>query len=115
MDITEIVKIIFWLIVSAVSVFAIPYIKSKMTKEQMDDFLKWVEIGVMAAEQLFDSVDGKAKKEHVLQFLLSKGYTVDSAVIDAAVEAAVLRLHRELLSGYKTGREENDVGGDGND
>lgn len=110
MNITEIVELLFYLVVCLLSVFVIPQLRERLSKDQMEDLLKWVDIAVAAAEQLYDSVDGEAKKNYVLQRLRSRGYTLDADALDTAVEAAVLRLHRELLSGYKTGTGEEDAG-----
>ena len=39
--------------------------------------LRWVEIAVSAAEQLFDAKNGNAKKQYVVSFLEERGYRVD--------------------------------------
>ena len=58
--------------------------------------MKWVEIAVAAAEQLFHTTQGKEKKTYVVQFLQEQGVTFSEAEIDAAIEGAVLKLHRDL-------------------
>lgn len=98
-DITEILSIIVYLAVAIVSAFLVPAIKSNLSGQEMTELLKWVDIGVAAAEQLYESTQGTAKKKYVLGFLESKGYTVDENNLNEMVEAAVNRLHNELRNG----------------
>ena len=98
MELTEIVKIIIELVAATASLWLIPWLRAKLNAEQVSDMLRWVEIAVSAAEQLFDSVQGDAKKNYVLGFLRYKGYEVDAEELDTAIEAAVLRLHKEITA-----------------
>ena len=99
MNITEILKAVVYLIVAVLSLFVIPAIKNKVGAQNMASFLKWVDIAVAAAEQLYDSADGKAKKNYVLNYLTMKGYEVYEDELDMSIEAAVNRLHHELYGG----------------
>lgn len=99
MNITEILEIVIRLIVALLCVFAVPAIKNKVGAQNMAEFLKWVDIAVAAAEQLYDSAQGKAKKEYVLCYLQNMGFHVDDAELHIAIEAAVNRLHHELYGG----------------
>lgn len=98
MELTEIVKIVIELIVAIASLWLVPWLRAKCNAEQVSDMLRWVEIAVSAAEQLFDRVDGEDKKMYVKLFLSEKGYDVDEEEVDAAIEAAVLRLHKEITA-----------------
>lgn len=95
-NITPIVEAGIFLIAAIVSAFVIPWIKSKAKNEDTANFLRWVEIAVAAAEQLYESTDGPAKKLYVLDYLSGKGITMDAADIENAIEAAVIKLHSEL-------------------
>ena len=93
-DITPIVNAVIALIAAAVSVFLIPWIKSKTTDAQRKELVEWVKIGVAAAEQLYKGQGrGEEKKQYVLDFLKQKGFTVDEESINAAIEAAVSQLN----------------------
>lgn len=98
-NITEIVQAVITLLVALVSVVLVPWIRGKVGEQNMADFLKWVEIAVAAAEQLYDSTAGQTKKNYVLAYLDERGYTVEERDLDAAIEAAVLKLHNELYKG----------------
>ena len=92
MDLTQLFISFLGLVVALVTAFLIPYIKAKLTTEQLSTLITWVDIGVSAAEQLFNSGEGEAKKQYVLNFLESKGYKVYSDEIDKMIEAAVNEL-----------------------
>ena len=91
-DITPIVNAVIALLAAGVSVFLIPWIKSKTTDAQRKELLEWVKIG--AAEQLYEGQGrGEEKKKYVLEFLASMGFTVDEEAINVAIEAAVNQLN----------------------
>lgn len=96
MELTEFTKIVIELIVAVASLWLIPWLRARLNAEEVSDMLRWVEIAVSAAEQLFRGEDGENKKAYVRLFLSEKGYDVDTEELDAAIEAAVLRLRREL-------------------
>ena len=69
-DITPIINAVIALLAAGVSVFLIPWIKSKTTDAQRKELLEWVKIGVAAAEQLYEGQGrGEEKKQYVLDFL----------------------------------------------
>lgn len=95
-NVTVIIEAVISLCAALVSVFLIPWVKKKIGAERMAEFLRWVDIGVAAAEQLFTTDATKAKKEFVLEFLNEKGVVFNEWEIDAAIEAAVIKLHTQL-------------------
>ena len=96
MELTEIIKLAIELIVAIASLWLVPWIKAKLSAEEIADMLRWVEIAVSAAEQLYDATMGYEKKQYVTLFLEERGYKVDGTEIDLAIEAAVLKLHKGL-------------------
>ena len=73
--------------------FLIPYIKTKVTAEQLETIKFWVNIAVEAAEMIYVGTGrGEEKKAYVVEFLNSKGFHLDTAEIDNIIEAAVLEL-----------------------
>lgn len=87
------------LVAVLITTFVIPYIKKKTNAEDLAEFHGWVEVGVAAAEQLYKVTEGEEKKQYVLDYLHSKGYSVDVDDLENAIEAAVLKLHAELYGG----------------
>ena len=98
-NITPIVEAVAVLIGAIITVFVIPYIKSKTTSAQQAEINKWVAIAVAAAEQIFTgSKRGQEKKEYVIAFLAEHGITHDEARIDALIEAAVYELKKGIIT-----------------
>ena len=95
-DITPIIQAVVALAVALITAFVIPWMKNKIGAQNMDEFMRWVQIAVAAAEQLYKSTDGDGKKAYVVNFLASKGFKVNPEEFDNAIEAAVLKLHNEL-------------------
>lgn len=92
-DLTQVVISLIGLLIVAVSTVLIPYLKQKYNAEQMAQIEFWVDVAVRAAEMIYiGSGRGAEKKEYVIKFLNSKGFTIDMDSIDAMVEAAVLQL-----------------------
>lgn len=98
-DITPIINAVIALAAAGVTVFLIPWIKSKTTDEQRKELLEWVKIGVAAAEQLYAGQGrGEEKKQYVLDFLKQKGFKVDEESVVNAIEAIVKQLNTEGLT-----------------
>ena len=92
-DLTQVVIAIITLVISLVSVYFIPYLKSKVSSEQLDIIKFWVNIAVEAAEMIYTgSGRGTEKKQYVVEFLNSKGFTLNTDEIENLIEAAVLEL-----------------------
>ena len=95
-DLTQVVSAVITLIVALISAFLIPYLKSKLSADKLQKVQFWVNIAVEAAEMIYVGTGrGAEKKEYVLNFLNSKGFTLNMAEIDNLIEAAVLKLKQE--------------------
>lgn len=96
-DLTVIMEAVVTLIIAAISAFVIPWLKRKISAEKLAEVAEWVQIAVTAAEQIYNGPGrGEEKKAYVLEFLTSKGYTVDMAAIENLIEAAVYELPGKL-------------------
>lgn len=95
-DITVIIEAVITLIVALITAFVIPWVQKKIGAENREDFLRWVDIGVAAAEQLFTAQATQVKKEFVMEFLRENGFVYNEWEVDAAIEAAVIKLHAQL-------------------
>ena len=93
-DLTPVINAVIALAAALITAFVIPWIKRNTSSKDREEFLKWVEIAVAAAEQLFHVTQGTEKKKYVVQFLAEKGFTFSEDKINADIEGAVLRLHR---------------------
>ena len=93
-DLTTIFQAAITLLAALITAFVIPWIKSRTTKTQREQIEAWVGIAVAAAEQLWKGHEkaGEEKKRYVLNFLEERGFAVDSAALDAMIEAEVMRI-----------------------
>lgn len=95
-DLTPIVNAVIALIAAIITTFLIPWIKGKIDAAKLAQIVEWVGIAVRAAEQIYnESGMGEKKKQYVLDFLASKGFTLDPDSINAMIEAAVKDLNIE--------------------
>lgn len=92
-DLTQVVIAVITLAISLVTAFLIPYLKTKVSAEQLDTIKFWVNIAVEAAEMIYVGTGrGQEKKEYVVQFLNSKGFSLNITEVENLIEAAVLEL-----------------------
>lgn len=99
MDITEILTCVLTLISLAISIFLIPYLKTKFTDAQRERIKTYISVAVQAAEQLYPSLDGekmgKEKLQYVADYLETKGikFDVDDVhdEIRLMIESAVMQ------------------------
>ncbi len=87
----KVMEMLVTVLISAVCIFVLPFLKEKLGAEKLKMLWKWVCIAVQAAEQLFGSGKGEEKKSYVLETLKEKGIT-ESPALDALIEAAVKEL-----------------------
>lgn len=94
-DLTKLVIVIVGVLFAILTTKIIPYMNHKLSAAQIAEIKLWVDIAVYAAEMLFTgSGRGEEKKEYVVKFLESKGFTIDIESIDAMIEASVLALKK---------------------
>lgn len=96
MDYTEIIKAVVELLLAIVSAFLIPYIKQRVSAAKLEKLIRYADIAVTAAQQIYTPEEWDVKKQYVRDFLESKGYDVNLTEVDAAIEAAVKRVKKEL-------------------
>ena len=95
-NLTPIINAVIALIGAVIAAFVIPWLKRKMSQQDLDKMLNYVGIAVYAAQQLYYNSDGEARLHYVLDYLDSLGYDIDDESVRNAIEAEVLKLHRQL-------------------
>lgn len=89
-DLTPVLEALVSLVVVIITCVVVPYIRKKTSQETFEEIREWVKIAVLAAEQIYNGNGrGTEKKAYVVEFLKSKGFTIDSASIDVLIEAYV--------------------------
>ncbi len=103
-DVTWIVVGLIFVIGGLLAAFGLPFLRSKLSVEQLDMLSKAAQIAVFAAEQILGPKMGKDKKAYAIDYvknLLAKWkLTFDDAAVDAAIEAQVKEL--KLTEGAQT-------------
>ncbi|MBQ2994188.1 MAG: holin [Peptococcaceae bacterium] len=98
MDITPLCMAVMALAAVVITLYLVPWIKSKTTKEQRESINALVKIAVQAAEQIFAGAGrGEEKKAYVMDFLAKKNLKIDMAELDKLIEAAVLAVNKGVL------------------
>jgi len=93
-DLTPILTAIIALIGALITYYVIPVLKGKISADTWNEIIKWVKIAVAAAEQMKEAgLLDYDKKNYVIEFLKSKGYKINEAELNAAIEAAVYELN----------------------
>lgn len=94
-DLTQLIVTVITLVGSVITVFLVPYLRTKMTAEQLKTIKMWVGIAVQAAEMIYKGTGrGAAKKAYVVNFLHEKGFDLDVDEVENLIESAVLELKR---------------------
>jgi hypothetical protein len=92
-DLTDVVSAIITLILAVITSFLVPYLKTKIEANKFEKIKSWVKVAVEAAEMIYVGTGrGEEKKNYVIQYLNSKGYTIDAESINNLIESAVLEL-----------------------
>ena len=96
-DYTLLFEGILTVLFALVTLYVIPWLKTKLSAEDLNEIIKWVKIAVQAAEMIYKEAGmGKAKKAYVIEYLNNIGVKYDADKIDGMIESAVLELKREL-------------------
>ncbi|MEG2939437.1 MAG: phage holin, LLH family [Oscillospiraceae bacterium] len=95
-DLTALFDAAVVMLAAIITTFVLPWIKKKSANET-DTMIKfWIDTAVHAAEQYYNTGVIHDKKEFVIDFLESKGLSVDDAQIEATVNEYFGKLIEEI-------------------
>ena len=103
MNLDIIIKVIIPILGAIVTYMIVPFIMQKTSKEQRDNIMFWVKVAVNAAEQMKEAgLIEMPKKEHVIEFIKSKGFDITYEDLENMIEAAVkeLKIEQERVRLY---------------
>ena len=75
--------------------YIIPLLKQSLSSKQLENVRLAVNTSVRAAEMLFGTEQGAAKKQWVLDYLASQNIVVDEEQLNALIEEAVYELNKD--------------------
>jgi len=84
-DLTGVVSAVLALCAALVTGLLVPWIKARATKAQVEMLQGVTKMLVCAAEQVLGSDEGEKKLELVKSWLVQRGFSVDTAMIENAV------------------------------
>ena len=91
--ITKIVEAILTIPLALVSAYVIPWLKTKIGQDKMDQLNDFIELAVRAAEQLYTPEEWQQKKAYVLDLaeakILQLGLGLTEDQLDAIIEGIV--------------------------
>ena len=91
--ITKVTECVLTVIVLLVSAYLIPWLKTKISEEKLEELEKFCEQAVRAAEQLYTPEEYQLKKAYVLSLINEQieklGLGLNDAEIDAIIEGIV--------------------------
>ena len=95
-DLTQIILAIITLIGGLIARYVIPWLRNKLDDRKIETLISLINVGVYAAEQLYNSDQGKEKKEYVLNLLVEHGYIVDIEHVTTDLNALIESTVKEL-------------------
>ena len=77
--------------------YIIPLLKQSLSSKQLENVRLAVNTSVRAAEMLFSTEQGEAKKKWVLDYLASQNIVIDEKQLNALIEEAVYELNKDKV------------------
>ncbi|MFR5787143.1 MAG: phage holin, LLH family [Christensenellales bacterium] len=89
LDLTKLAQAIISLAAGIVSLYLVPWLRSKLTNEQLSKAKSWVQIAVFAAEKLYGAGNGDKKLAYAEEILREHGIRLDTATLKAMIDAQI--------------------------
>ena len=88
LDLTKLAQAVISL-AGIVSLYLVPWLRSKLTNEQLSKAKSWVQIAVFAAEKLYGAGNGDQKLVYAEEILRKHGIRLDTATLKAMIDAQI--------------------------
>lgn len=93
-DLTPLAEAIIALATAAITMFLIPWLKTKYGNETLEKARSWVQIAVYAAEKFYGSGHGADKLEYVEQVLAQHKIKLDVDTLWTMVDAEIKKMEQ---------------------
>lgn len=91
--ITKITELIVTIIIAVISIYVIPWLKTKVGDDKYNTILEYAETLVRSAEKIYTVEEWKTKKDYAVHLLNKKiesmGLKISESEINAIIEGAV--------------------------
>ena len=94
-DLTPIIEAVIGIVAALVSLYLIPWLKSRTTAQQQEYIRVAVEVAVYGAEKLYGAGRGEEKLNYARQRLLDMGIDIDFDRLKVYVDAAIKKMELE--------------------
>lgn len=98
-DLTNLIEALFAILAAVAMRYLIPWLKTKLSKDQEETLYTVVSIAVMAAEKLYGAKKGDDKLAYVERYLEARGVKVDTMRLKAYVNAAIKQMDQKQDGG----------------
>lgn len=89
LDLTQLAQAIISLAAAIVSAYLVPWLRSKLSNEQLAKAKSWIQIAVYAAEKLYGAGNGDQKLAYAEEILRKHGISLDTATLKAMIDAQI--------------------------
>lgn len=93
-DLTPIIQAAIALIAALITIYLIPWIKSKTTSDQQAQVRMWIEVAVYAAEKAYGAGHGDEKLAYAEQVLAGHNIKLDTQTLKAMIDAEIKRMEQ---------------------
>jgi hypothetical protein len=94
----QLIQLLIILILGLVTAYVVPFIKTKVSKDQMELLLYYVNIAVKAASQIYSKEQWKEKKEYCMQYIKN---IIDEKMNITLSDEEISTLIEGVLNGLK--------------
>lgn len=93
-DLTPLLQAIIALVASLITIYLIPWLKSRTSSEQQAQISAAVHIAVYAAEKLYGAGRGDEKLAYALEYLKAHGFDLDAETLKGQINAAIKEMEQ---------------------
>lgn len=93
-DLTPIIQAVVTLIAALITIYLIPWLKSKTSADQQAQMRMWVEVAVYAAEKLYGAGHGDEKLAYAEQVLAQHNIKLDTQTLKALIDAEIKKMEQ---------------------
>lgn len=96
-DLTPFFQALIGLFAALVTVYLIPWLKSRTTSEQQAQIEAAVHIAVYAAEKIYGAGHGASKYNWAVEWLKEHGFDLDTETLKGQINAAIKEMEQDEI------------------
>lgn len=102
-DLTNLIEAVIAVMIGVTMRYLIPYLSTKLSKEQQENLATFFDIAVLAAEKLYGAKNGDKKLAYVERQAKKRGIKIDTMRLKMFVNASIKKMEQaaplELMTG----------------